>query len=65
MNIVAFKLKKKPFPNNIQKKGVNVTLFSDKKNENEQDMENVEEVEETNEEKEDKEEKEETIQKIK
>ena len=49
-------------PNNIQKKGVNVTLFSDKKNENEQDMENVEEVEETNEEKEDKEEKEETIQ---
>ena len=35
MNIYLAKLKEKPFPNNIQKKGVSVTLFSDKKDEDE------------------------------
>ena len=51
MNIYLAKLKEKPFPNNMQKKGVSVTLFSDKKNEGEKLVQENEEVEENNEEK--------------
>jgi len=52
MNIYLAKLKEKPFPNNIQKKGVSVTLFSDKKDEGEKLVQENEEVEENNNEKE-------------
>ena len=52
MNIYLAKLKEKPFPNNIQKKGVSVTLFSDKKDEDEKLVQENKEVEENNEKKE-------------
>ena len=65
MNIYLAKLKEKPFPNIKQKKGVSVTLFSDKKEEvNIEEGENDENKEkEENEETEETEKQEEVVQK--